>query len=102
MMKTKAKRKPKRLVTLTGLEGVRRKSVRSVAVYSVSEAIDFLRDGRVITASGDDGAINVWKLDNGKWRCEFCRYRSTVASNDYQYLAAVAQWLKDQWPNMQA
>ena len=86
---------------LVGLPGVKAKAIDSPSVSTRTAAIrEIKRGARAITAAGDDGAINVWKDDDGMWRCEFQRYKSTLDSKTYRYLAAVDQWLKEWMPKL--
>lgn len=86
-------------VKLQGLPGTK-KHVMACRASSVTGAVRLIRDGKAATASGDNGALNVWKNDAGLWCCEFHRYWSVKDSKQFKYVAAVSEWLKLWWPLM--
>lgn len=90
----------RRLVTLVDLTDARRKETRAVAATSRTDAIRWLREGYAITASGDNGALNVWKDKNGLWRCEFMRFLICQDSRSYKHIAAVDAWLAETFPKL--
>lgn len=84
---------------LVGLPGTSRE-LSGVWVSSVSEAVSFIREGCAVIASGDGGAIVVWKGDDGQWRCEFAVHQRAKAFDTFKHVAAVAAWLKEWWPKL--
>lgn len=74
--------------------------VQAVMVGSVTEAAKYLRQQMAVTAAGLTGALNVWRDDNGEWRCEFMRNLVTVERANFAHVAAVVQWLKEWWPSV--
>ena len=97
-MKTKSRKNKPHVVTLRGLPGVKQVRTRAVFVTSVTMGMEFVREGLAITCSGDEGALNVWKDDDGTWRCERHRFKLVASEAKFKYIAAVAQWLKDNFP----
>ena len=61
---------------------------------SVSRARAILRKGLAATSAGDDGAINVWKDDNGKWQCEAMRYMVTQDSQTCDRVKDIEPWVR--------
>jgi hypothetical protein len=88
------------MVQLVGLPGVSREKTEAAFVRSVTAASKELRAGNAITSAGDCGAVNVWKDDEGMWRCEFHRFMVTIDSKTFKYLAAVCEWLREWMPRM--
>src|SRR5690242_1959067 len=89
------------LTRMRDVPGIRRRFSRFAPVGSRSDAIRCLRSfGRVATAS-DNGALMAYRDDAGLLRCQFHRYRQTVASLETNSVAEVARWLKVWWPRME-
>lgn len=84
---------------LPGLPGTSQ-DVSAVWATSVTDAMTFVREGCAITAAGAGGALVVWKGDDGQWRCEFMQHQRTTAFETFKHIAAVAEWLKEWWPQM--
>jgi hypothetical protein len=80
---------------LTGLSGTDGKSRECVFVRSVPATLKVLRSGLAATAAGDNGAINVWRDDDGNYRCEFQRFMSVKDSQIFRHLVSVESWLKE-------
>lgn len=78
---------------LTGLPGTTAPH-EAVSVSSRSSAIAQLRLGSTITASGDNGALNVWRDDGGSWRCQFMVHMAVQSDLRTRHLAAVDRWLR--------
>lgn len=88
------------MAILSGLPGTSEDKEATI-VQSVSGVLRALASGKTPTAAGDNGAINVWVDDEGKFRCEFMRWRSTVDAQVFQFKKQVAAWLKVWFPQMQ-
>jgi hypothetical protein len=79
---------------LIGLPGVKG-GIRVCEYFrSISGCRRILRDGLAATAAADNGAINVWRDDEGSYRCEAYRYKLTIAAESFSSFAKVADWLK--------
>ena len=61
---------------LTGLEGTK-EDKEVVFIDNPRRAVKFLLRGYAVTASGDNGALNVWNDDAGKYRCKSMRFLAT-------------------------
>lgn len=83
-----------RVVTLTGLPGVRRREVKARYITSVSGAILALRAGFAATSAGTYGAINVWRDDKGIYHGEFHRFMVTQSSESFPRIEAARPWLQ--------
>ena len=89
-----------RFVRLTGLEGLKKQTTRAARAGSKTRAISLLRKFGAITASGDNGAINVWRDDLGSYRCEFMRYRSALDAMITDKISHVSTWIAEWWPKI--
>lgn len=86
-------------VGLDGVRGGRIKPRGSHMAKSVSGLMYILNNGgRVCSASGDHGALTVWRTDNGVYRCNFSRYKNTIGDATCETKAGVRRWLKDWLP----
>jgi len=88
------------LHTFSGMPDVKKKSLKGPMVGSVSGFLKAIRDHRICSSSGDDGAINVYIADDGTYRCSFCRYLSYLDNQTFTTKAAVQKWLKEWFPKM--
>lgn len=87
---------------LIGIEGVEAGEVESVSVRSRTAAIRELRAGaKAVTAAGGEGALNVWRDDNGAFRCEFDRYRTPIDQKTFRFLGPVDDWLREWFPKLE-
>jgi hypothetical protein len=68
--------------------------VEAILVRSVPGALKALRNGMAATAADDNGAINVWRTDDGKYRCLSCRHLQTIDYQVFDKAADVAAWTK--------
>lgn len=87
------------MVKLTNLPG-RPGITKAEGVSSRTAAINALRSGNAVTASGDDGAINVYRDNAGEFRCIFCQFRVRIKSETFRHLAAVDEWLREWFPKL--
>lgn len=87
----------------TGLPGVKGGTLKPRGKHfarTVNGFMVILRKGRICSAAGDNGSCTVWRDDNGLWRCEFSRWRSSVNETTCTKKTEVRQWLKDWLPLM--
>jgi hypothetical protein len=88
----------------TGLPGVRGGTIKPRGKHiarTVAGVMAILQKGRIASAAGDDGAVTVWRDDEGSWRCEFSRWRSPVDNQTFDTKAAVQRWLVEWMPKLQ-
>lgn len=57
-----------------------------------------LRESRVCSTAGDNGAVTVWQDDEGKWRCALTRYCVTIEETVVGTKAQIWTWLKEWMP----
>ena len=62
---------------LTGLKGVS-KDINCTFFKKAEEVEGILKSNLAATTAGFDGAINVWKDDNGLIRCELMKFFKTI------------------------
>lgn len=87
---------------LRGLAGVSARALPCQYVASVDQAVRRVTGRRrAVTAAGSDGAINVWRDDNGRLRSNFCRFRATVAEAEHEDGESLRAWLNVWWPQME-
>lgn len=79
---------------LSGLPGTTG-DVEAVFILTASEAVEKIQEGYAVTAAADNGAINVWVDDSGKYRCEAQRYCVSVDSQEFNRLMDVAAWVRE-------
>jgi hypothetical protein len=82
------------LATFKGMPDVKRGMLRGPMVDSVNGFMVALRKHRICSAAGDDGAVNVYRADDGTFRCSFCRYLSYLDNRIFDTKADVRKWLK--------
>jgi hypothetical protein len=82
-----------------GMDGVKGK-LTGVIVRSVAGFNKKLRIHRIVSAAGDNGSVNVYVDDAGKYRCEFHQYRQTIDQKEYRTKASALQWLKEFLPKV--
>ena len=86
------------LHTFKGMPDVKRGILKGPMVDSISGFMDALRNHRICSAAGDDGAVNVYRADDGTFRCSFCRYLNYVSNETFTTKSAVRKWLKEWLP----
>jgi len=84
-------------MTLTDLPGTKGQR-EGEGFQSVSGALAILRRGIVAAKASDNGAVAVWRDDNGTLRCERMMFRITQDAKKCKSLKEVAQWLKINLP----
>jgi hypothetical protein len=81
--------------TLIGLPGISGKKLEAVFIDDDYKNIrQIILDGNAATDAGDNGAINIWKDDNGRIRCEALQYLRTVESKSYKSIRSAINWAK--------
>lgn len=88
----------------TGLDGVKGGSIRPRGRHmarTVSGLMELLRKGRVCSAASDNGAVTVWKADNGQYHCDFGRFRSSIDHQTFITKKAVRVWLREWLPKIE-
>lgn len=86
---------------LRGLTGTT-KPLACVYATTPTGAIRLIARNRAVTASGDSGALNIWRDDRRQLRSNFCRYRSTLDEAVHPTTASLRAWLKIWWPRLVA
>lgn len=79
-----------------GLEGVKGGKLEGPMARTINGFKVALREHRVCSAAGDNGAVTVWQDDEGAWRCVFTRWRSVVEETVLG--TKVWSWLKEWMP----
>jgi hypothetical protein len=84
---------------LQGLPGLKAKKIKAEYFKKISEIETNLNKNIAVTTAGDNGAINIWKDDEGKIRCESYSFCKTLDSQIYSNISNVnnwaAKWLKE-------
>lgn len=88
------------MYTLTSLPGVSGKDLEAPFFRSVTAAMDGIKHHRAVTSAGDQGAINVWIDDDGKYRCAFMVRSTTDNSIVVSTEREVRTWLKEWFPKL--
>ncbi len=86
--------------TLTGLPGTDGTAKATEFFKNVTAGVSALRRGLTATAAGDCGAINLWRDDAGKFRCEFYVRLTTRESTEFERLGQVVVWLQRWLPEI--
>jgi hypothetical protein len=79
--------------TLVGLENTA-KTRECKMFQSPTACLDILRQGFAATTANDNGALNVWIDNDGKYRAEAQRYYSLLDSQIYSTQRQLKRWLK--------
>jgi hypothetical protein len=89
------------LHTFKGMPDVKRGVLKGPMVADTPSAfLTALRKHRICSSAGDDGAVNVYRADDGTYRCSFCRFLGYVSNETFTTKAAVRKWLKEWLPKM--
>lgn len=85
---------------LVGLEGVRKKALDARFFSKPTQASRLLRTHRALTAASDNGAINVWIDDAGRYRAAFYRRYQALSEWRGKQKTRLTKWLKVWMPKM--
>ena len=89
------------LHTFEGMPDVKRGTLKGPMVNDTpSVCLAALRKHRICSSAGDDGAVNVYRADDGTYRCSFCRYMAYISNETFSTKAAVRKWLKEWLPKL--
>lgn len=81
-------------MALLNLEGVKAK-ITNCEFFSTPEEMELiLKNGVAATTAGDNGAINVYRDDEGAIRCEAMRHLSSIDKKIYQDIEGAKAWSK--------
>lgn len=84
---------------MTGLQGVEGGCIENAVLFrSVTAGMRGLRESRAINAANDNGAVAVWKDDDGNYRCERAKWRMPQQEVTFKTKAHVRAWLAEQLP----
>jgi hypothetical protein len=67
-------------------------------VKSPAAALRKLRTLPIVAAAGDRGSISVWHGDDGRYRCAFYSFGTTVDFQRFALKREVSGWLREWWP----
>lgn len=82
------------LYTFKGMPGVRSKHLRGPMASTVTGFMAALRKYRICSDAGDYGAVNVYRDDDGNYRCSFQVFYSTKGAGTFKTKRDVEKWLK--------
>lgn len=88
-------KKEKPIGQLCGLPGVKRRKVDAYSINNTSDIESTIELGYACTSAGDNGAINVWKDDEGIIHGELMRYCVTVEKRTFTSYAEVEKCVND-------
>lgn len=77
---------------LKGLAGISLDETPCLFIEKASEIEVVLRNGYAATSANNNGALNVWKDDEGKCRCESMRYMVKIESKIYSNISGAMRW----------
>lgn len=80
---------------LIGLKGTDGKDRPVRFFHNISQALRFLKEDKATTAAGNNGAINLYIDDNGKYRMSLFRWLVCKDERLYTNLNMVKQTLKE-------
>lgn len=78
---------------LIDLEGTSRKSIESLFITKGSDIEVILANEYAATTAGHNGAINVWKDDDGNIRCEVLKHFASIEKKTYSSLSLATIWV---------
>lgn len=81
---------------LNNLEGVSEETIECEFTDKSSEIKAILDRGLAVTTGHDNGAINIWKDDNGNIRCEAMRHCQSLDKQIFKKMTDVRTWF-DRW-----
>lgn len=79
---------------LLNLDGVKKIETTCTFLKKPSDIRWILRKGHAGTIAGNRGAVNIWKDDDGYFRCESFRYCITIETKRYKYISIAEKWVK--------
>ena len=79
---------------LKDLFGVKAKSVDAVFFKRAAKIETILSNNMAATAADYNGALNIWKDDEGKIRCEAFAHYKAVDNNMYSSIPPAIKWAK--------
>lgn len=82
--------------TLTGLKGTNGQAIECVFIEKGTDIEGVLGDGLAATSAGGNGALNIYKDDEGNIRCEAMRYCQTMEEKIFGHAKPVIKWA-DKW-----
>ena len=80
--------------TLRNLKGTSVEEIECEFITKPSEIKDILENGKACTAADSNGAINIWKDDNGLIRCESMAYFRSLDTKEFENIEDVEKWTK--------
>ena len=84
------------MVKLHGLEGISVKEIDAEFIRSGKEIEAILNRNLAVTAAGSNGAINIWKDNDGWIRCEAMKYCSLVDKKIFNNIKDTIRWANKQ------
>lgn len=86
---------------LIGLPGVAGGEIDDMSYFSsITDGLKKLTSFRAVTAAGDNGAVTVYKDDEGHYRCMFARHMTNHDETTTPTKSGVRDWLKSWHPKM--
>jgi len=84
------------MATLERLKGTDGRQINCLFIQIGSEIEVILRNSLAATSAGDNGALNVWKDDDGFIRCESMRYCRSIEEKIFKTIQPAIKWV-DKW-----
>lgn len=82
-----------------GLKGVKGGELEGPLVgMTINRFKVALRESRVCSTASDNGAVTVWRDDEGRWRAEYTRFCATVNEAVFETKSQIWVWLKEWMP----
>ena len=79
---------------LHDLEGIKKKKIACEFFRKPSQIKSILDSGKAATAADENGALNVWKDDDGFFRCTAMRRMMTIDEQRFSNLKDAKQWAR--------
>lgn len=79
---------------LKGLQGIKKKSIECIVFQRPIEIIKILNDGYAATTADSNGAMNIWKDDEGFIRCDAMRFCKSFDMKKYKRIHNAVLWAK--------
>jgi len=87
-----------RTVTLTGLHGTSGRALEAVLFSHAESGVRLLEHHRAVSSVGPLGRVNVWRDDEGRFRCERMYFIHVRAATTFKTLPQVESWLRENLP----